>query len=195
MNEGIWQAHKEKLEKFFSLCYIISKERQPPTRWVACLVEIRKSAQQTWQSLGAVFLCANYFLFWETNVSNASINNPKTIRSWKVKYTIDITSIPKEFRQRHPATRLSGIFYHINKLLATLCNLRYKYTKKEKLEKNFSLCYIISKERQLPTRGVAFSSFCGLKATPRPASFGVVFLIFYERSRKGRFLDTFCRPG
>ena len=34
MNEGIWQAHKEKLEKNFSLCYIIGKERQLP-KWFA----------------------------------------------------------------------------------------------------------------------------------------------------------------
>ena len=57
------------------------------------------------------------------NVSNASINSPKIIRSWKVKYTIDITSIPKEFRQRHPASgshqanrlRLLGC-YHMERI-------------------------------------------------------------------------------
>ena len=38
-----------------------------------------------------------YFLFWKMNVSNATIKIPKDIKSWKLKYTIDITSIPKNF--------------------------------------------------------------------------------------------------
>ena len=85
-----------------------------------------------------------------------------------------------EFRQRHPATRLSGIFYHINKLLATLRNLRYKYTKKEKLEKKiFVVLYYMC-------------SLFWLKATPLPASFGVVFLmsgLFVKLKYNGCFLS------
>ena len=62
MNEGIWQAHKEKLEKNFSLCYIISKERQPPTRWVAFSGLFSLKATPLPASFGVVFLCLDYLL-------------------------------------------------------------------------------------------------------------------------------------
>ena len=38
------------------------------------------------------------------NVSNATIKIPKDIKSWKLKYTIDITSIPKNFGNAPPSS-------------------------------------------------------------------------------------------
>jgi hypothetical protein len=64
-------------------CGIIKIERQPPTRWVADSMG-QKIRLGEWQITEAVFLCAFYFLFLKMNVSNASINIPKIIRSWKV---------------------------------------------------------------------------------------------------------------
>ena len=43
------------------------------------------------------------------NVSNAIMNIPKDIKSWKENSSIDITSIHREWRQRHPATRLENL--------------------------------------------------------------------------------------
>ena len=68
------------------------------------------SALSLGQSVRAVFLCNSYFLLFNTmNVSNAIMNIPKDIKSWKENSSIDITSIHREWRQRHPATRLSLI--------------------------------------------------------------------------------------
>ena len=76
---------------------ILWVRRQPPTRWVACWCLARKPPRQTCKVLGRFFYVRDYFLFWKMNVSNATIKIPKDIKSWKLKYTIDITSIPKNF--------------------------------------------------------------------------------------------------
>ena len=79
------------------LYVILWVRRQPPTRWVACWCLARKPPRQTCKVLGRFFYVRDYFLFWKMNVSNATIKIPKDIKSWKLKYTIDITSIPKNF--------------------------------------------------------------------------------------------------
>ena len=85
----------------------------PATRWVAGFIVKRKSTLLL-ASFGVVFLCLDYLLNWNINVSNARINTPKAIRSLKSYFFISITSIPTEFRQRYPATRLSLLLYHVN---------------------------------------------------------------------------------
>ena len=97
------------LQKLY-VCDILVMKRQPPTRWVAEIRFVLKNRLLSCKLQRRLFYLVDYFLFLETNVSNASINRPKVIRSWNVKYTIDITSIPTECWQRHPATRLLLIF-------------------------------------------------------------------------------------
>ena len=66
------------------------------------------------------------------NVSNATIKIPKDIKSWKLKYTIDITSIRREWRQHHPVNRLSKTFYHKISTKAIECLLIKSFIKKIK---------------------------------------------------------------
>ena len=49
------------------------------------------------------------------NVSNAIMNIPKDIKSWKENSSIDITSIHREWRQHHPANTVVINYYSTKK--------------------------------------------------------------------------------
>ena len=65
----------------------------PTTRWVAFSSFCGLKATPLPASFGVVFLCLDYLLNWNINVSNARINTPKAIRSLKSYFFISITSI------------------------------------------------------------------------------------------------------
>ena len=106
----------------YGLCGILDIEKDNrPQGGLPSLV--KKNPLRTRQSRGAVFLCLGYLQYWKINVSNARMNIPKSIKSWKEKFFIDITSIPEELRQHHPASgshqanrlRLLGC-YHMERI-------------------------------------------------------------------------------
>ena len=100
-----------------------NRNRKTTAHKVGCrLLYGLESHSATWQCVGVVFLCISYFLFWKMNVSNARINIPKIIRSWKVKYIIDITSI----LQRNEATT------PCNTVVADILSYKQNFSKKYK---------------------------------------------------------------
>ena len=96
-------------------CYNIN--RKTTAHKVGCPIGIDgNSALSLGQSVRADFLCNSYFLVFNTmNVSNAIMNIPKDIKSWKENSSIDITSIHREWRQHHPANTVVINYYSTKK--------------------------------------------------------------------------------
>lgn len=84
----------------------------PPPAWtgdnkVANLVGMHRKATLTGQVIRVVFLCKKHYLMNENmNVSNAIMNIPKAIRSWKVKRCLSMAGSSPFLKFNHNMTKL-----------------------------------------------------------------------------------------
>ena len=74
---------------------------------MANLVGMHRKATLTGQVIRVVFLCKKHYLINENmNVSNAIMNIPKAIRSWKVKRCLSMAGTSPFLKFNHNMTKL-----------------------------------------------------------------------------------------